>query len=104
MAQTVTDQDFAQKTGSGIALVDFWATWCGPCRKLAPTIEELADEFEGKANVLKLDVDANPNTAMKFGVQSIPTLVIFKDGNEVQRLIGVQPKARIAQAIQSAMA
>lgn len=74
------------------ALVDFWATWCGPCRIIAPHVESLADDFAGKAVVAKLDVDSNRNTAIKFGIQSIPTLLFFKGGKVVDRVIGAVDK------------
>lgn len=80
-------------------LVDFWATWCGPCRMIAPVLEDLAKEYDGKLKVLKLDVDENPMTAMQFGVQSIPTLILFKGGKPVERLIGFMPKERLAARI-----
>jgi thioredoxin 1 len=76
-------------------LVDFWAEWCGPCRMIAPILENLAEEYASSFKIVKLDVDHNPQTAMKFGVQSIPTLILFKDGKEVERLIGYMPKERL---------
>ena len=81
-------------------LVDFWANWCGPCHMLTPTIKELANDFDGLIKVGKLDVDQNQNTAAQYGVMSIPTLILFKDGAEVTRLVGVRPKSDIAQTIQ----
>ena len=80
-------------------LVDFWATWCPPCKMLAPTIEELAVELEGEVVVAKLDVDQAQDIAMKYGVMSIPTMVLFKNGEEVRRTVGFQPKARILDFI-----
>lgn len=76
-------------------LVDFWAEWCGPCRMIAPVLEKIADQHAGSLKIAKLDVDHNQNTAAKFGVQSIPTLILFKDGKEVDRLIGYMPEGRI---------
>jgi len=101
MPKAVTDQDFqsAILDRKGVSLVDFWATWCGPCRMLAPIVEELASDYEGKAQIAKLDVDANPYTARQYGVMSIPTLIIFKDGQEVDRLVGYMPKAEIAAVL-----
>ncbi len=84
-------------------LVDFWAVWCGPCRMIAPIVEELAGEFEGRVKVGKLDVDNNQQSAMTYGVRSIPTLLIFKGGKVVNTIIGAVPKAKIVQAISAAL-
>ena len=98
---TLTDQNFQDEVlnSDQPVLVDFWATWCGPCRTIAPTIEELAAEFKGRAKVAKLDVDHNPNVASQFGIRSIPTLLFFKDGRPVDQAIGVVPKRQLAQKL-----
>jgi thioredoxin 1 len=80
-------------------LVDFWADWCAPCRMLAPIVEQLAEEYEGRLKVARLDVDANPELATEFGVMSIPTLMIFKRGEPVERLVGYRPKDQLKRAI-----
>ena len=97
----VTDKTFEQEVekSSLPVLIDCWAPWCGPCHMLAPTIEQLAEELDGRIKVAKLNVDENPQTAMKFGIMSIPTMLIFKDGEIVDRLVGVQPKAAIEQRL-----
>ncbi|MCW4046957.1 MAG: thioredoxin [Candidatus Bathyarchaeota archaeon] len=97
----VTDANFDETIKNNkLVLVDFWAGWCGPCRALAPTIEELAKEYAGKVLVSKLDVDENPQTAEQFQVYSIPTLVLIKDCCEVERLVGLCPKKNIDALIQ----
>ena len=96
----VTDANFEQTIKSNkVVLVDFWANWCGPCRALAPTIAELAKEYSGKVFIGKLDVDENPVTAEKFQVFSIPTMILFKDGQEAERLVGLCPKNRITDTL-----
>ncbi|HDC9395040.1 TPA: thioredoxin [Staphylococcus aureus] len=95
----VTDADFNSKVESGVQLVDFWATWCGPCKMIAPVLEELAADYEGKADILKLDVDENPSTAAKYEVMSIPTLIVFKDGQPVDKVVGFQPKENLAEVL-----
>ena len=83
-------------------LVDFWAEWCGPCKMIGPVVEELAGDYEGKAVIAKLNVDENPLTAARFGVQSIPTLLLLKGGKEVDRLVGVRTKADLARPLAQA--
>ena len=97
-AIVVTDADFAtQVEGStGLTVVDFWATWCGPCRMIAPILDQLAVEFAGKVKVTKLDVDNNQQTAVKFNVRSIPTLLFFKDGKLIDQVVGAVPKTALA--------
>ena len=99
---TLTDDNFeAEVINSDTpVLVDFWAAWCGPCRMIAPTIEKLATDFDGKAKVGKLDVDNNPNVAMKYGVRSIPTLLFFKGGEVVDQVVGVAPGNALAERLE----
>lgn len=98
---TVTDENFEQEViqAEGKVLVDMWAPWCGPCRMLAPVVEEIAEEYEGSLKVCKLDVDENPETAARYGVMSIPTLLVFENGQVVNKLIGFRPKRDIIAEI-----
>ena len=92
----VTDQDFNTQTSEGVVLADFWAPWCGPCKMIAPVLEELDSEMGDKVKIVKLDVDENQETAAKFGVMSIPTLLVFKNGEVVDKVVGFQPKEALA--------
>ncbi|MCH8848065.1 MAG: thioredoxin [Chloroflexi bacterium] len=97
----VTDAEFqATVLDSKVPVfVDFWAEWCGPCHMIAPVVEELAEEYDGKFAFTKVDVDANPNTAMQFGIRSIPTMLLFKDGKVADQVIGAVPKAMLKSKI-----
>jgi len=98
---TFTEANFEQEVlkSSTPVLVDFWAEWCAPCRAIAPAIDELAGEFAGRAKVGKLDIDSNQQVAFKFGIQSIPTILIFKDGQVARKIVGGRPKKAIADVI-----
>ena len=100
---TLTDDNFEQEvlSSSQPVLVDFWATWCGPCRAIAPVIEELAGDFEGKVKVGKLDVDANGSTASRFNIRSIPTLLFFQNGKVVDQIVGSAPKSALEGRLNS---
>jgi thioredoxin 1 len=99
--ETATDDTFQQIVleSQVPVLVDFWAAWCAPCRVIAPVVAELADEYEGRAKVVKLDVDNNPRVAMEYGIRSIPTLLFFKDGRPVDQLIGVVAKRALTERL-----
>jgi thioredoxin 1 len=99
----LTDQNFQQTVSSGVTLVDFWAEWCGPCRMIAPVLDELQGEFDGRANIGKVNVDDAPGLAQQFGVSSIPTLIVLKDGTEVTRFVGVQGKSVLSAALTNAL-
>lgn len=94
-----TDQDFAQQTASGVVLVDFWATWCGPCKMIAPVLEELDAEIGNEVKIVKVDVDNNPATAAEYQIMSIPSLLLFKDGEVVGKTVGFQPKEALVDFI-----
>ncbi len=106
MALEFTDANFKEKAmGQGtVAVVDFWAAWCGPCRIIAPIIEELAKDFEGKAVIGKLDVDQNPEVAMKYNIRSIPTILVIKDGEVVDQHVGTTTKKNLADKIEAQLA
>ena len=102
---TVNDENFDEEVlRSDIpVLVDFWAEWCGPCKVVGPTIEALASDYQGKVKVAKLNVDDNPEAAGRFGVRSIPTLIVFKDGEAQQAAVGVKPKGQLAELIEKVL-
>ena len=101
----LTDDNFSTEVleADVPVLVDFWATWCGPCRMIAPIVEELSEEYAGKAKVCKMDVDAAQKTAAEFGIRSIPTLLIFKGGKVADQLIGAVPKQQIAEKLEASL-
>jgi thioredoxin 1 len=99
---SVTDETFDQEViqSNVPVLVDFWAPWCGPCRMVAPVVEDVATQFEGQVKVVKLDTDQNPNVASQYGIRSIPTLMIFKGGQKVDMVVGAVPKSTIASTLE----
>ncbi len=98
--QEITDSNFKSETSQGLVLVDFWAEWCGPCRMVAPVLEELSKEMSEKVAIKKLNVDDNQGTAQMLGIQSIPTLIVFKNGEMVDRVLGALPKTQIKNLIE----
>lgn len=95
-----TDESFTSETNSGLVLVDFWAPWCGPCKMIAPVLEDLDSEIGDKVKIVKVDVDENQESAGKFGVMSIPTLIVLKDGELVDKVVGFQPKEALAERLE----
>jgi thioredoxin 1 len=105
MSATVTDSNFDKDVlgASGPVVVDFWAEWCGPCKMISPALEEIATEMQGKVTIAKLNVDDNPNITIRYGVRSIPTLIVFKNGEPVSMQVGAAPKGRLSDWIKSAI-
>lgn len=101
MAIELNDKNFEQEVATGVTLVDFWAPWCGPCRMMAPVLEKIATEFDGRAKIAKLNVDENPNSATRFRIQGIPTLLFFKDGKPVDMIVGFTQQSVISQKLNS---
>ena len=103
--EPVTASDFKEKVidSSTPVLVDFWADWCGPCKMVAPIVDELAEEFDGKVKFAKVDVDTNPQTSLSFGIRSIPSLLVFKDGKVIDQVVGAVPKAVLKKRLEEAL-
>lgn len=97
----VENNEFRSEIESGVTVVDFFATWCGPCKMLSPVLEGLAGEMEGKVNFIKVDIDQSLELASEFQISSVPTMVIFKDGQKVDQLVGFLPKEKIQQAVEA---
>jgi thioredoxin 1 len=97
----LTAENFDETVNNGISLVDFWAPWCGPCRMIAPVIDELANDFDGKANICKVNTDEQQDLAVKYGVRSVPTILFMKDGEVVDQVIGAQSKQALTDKLNS---
>jgi len=100
----LTNDNFESTIAKGVSMVDFWAPWCGPCRMIAPVVDELAEEFEGKANICKVNTDEQQEIAAKYGIRSIPTILFFKDGEMVDQMVGAASKDVFAEKINSQLA
>ncbi len=100
----LTATDFEETLEEGVSLVDFWAPWCGPCRMIAPIIEELAEDYDGKAKICKVNTDEEQDIAVKFGIRSIPTIMFFKNGEMVDQVVGAQSKQALADKIDALLA
>lgn len=99
MVQAITDANFIEETKSGLVITDFWAAWCGPCRMQSPVLEELESEVGDDVKITKMDIEENPQTPAEFGIMSIPTLLIKKDGEVVETLVGYHPKEQLEEVI-----
>ena len=97
--KTFTDSNFDQEVKTGVVLIDFWAEWCGPCRRLAPTVDALATEYDGRATLTKMNVDENPNVPGRFMIRGIPTMLIFKNGELADQIVGLAAKEEIAKKL-----
>lgn len=103
LVKHITDADFQATVATGVTLVDFWAPWCGPCKMIAPILEEIAGELGDKAQIVKINVDDNPQVAGQYGIMSIPTLLLFKDGKKVDQKVGALPKPALKSFIEAAL-
>jgi thioredoxin 1 len=104
MALELTDSNFKEKVADGVAMVDFWAVWCGPCRAVAPVVEELSNDYQGKAIIGKVDVDNNPEVASEYGIRNIPTILFLKNGEVVDKHVGSAPKTVLEQKLKALLA
>lgn len=101
MVKKISEKEFEQVAADHIAVIDFSATWCGPCKMLAPVLEEVSEEMQGKVSFYNVDVDENPSLAVKYGIQNIPALVVLKDGEKVDQQVGFQPKENISRFVEA---